>query len=43
LTIAAHNSRLLSYDNLSRMPEWLPDALCRMSTRLDPHAHAVQE
>jgi len=32
LMIAANNSRCLSFDNLSRVPSWLSDALCRLST-----------
>jgi hypothetical protein len=32
LIIAAQTSRVLSYDNLSGMPEWLSDALCRLIT-----------
>lgn len=32
LVIAAHNSRLLGFDNLSRVPEWLSNALCRLAT-----------
>ena len=30
--IAAHNERLVSLDNLSHIPDWLSDALCRMAT-----------
>lgn len=32
LMIAATNSWLLTFDNLSGIPEWLSDALCRLST-----------
>jgi hypothetical protein len=32
LVIAAMNGWVLSFDNLSRLPEWLSDALCRLST-----------
>ena len=32
LVIAANNSRLLALDNLSSLPPWLSDALCRLST-----------
>ncbi len=32
LMIAANNSWCLAYDNLSRVPPWLSDALCRLST-----------
>ncbi len=32
LMIAARNNWLLAFDNLSRIPEWLSDALCRLST-----------
>ena len=32
LVIAASNSWVLSFDNLSNLPHWLSDALCRMST-----------
>lgn len=32
LMIGAQNSRLLAYDNLSSIPAWLSDALCRLST-----------
>src|SRR5207249_4635059 len=32
LMIAAVNSRVLAYDNLSHLPPWLSDALCRLST-----------
>src|SRR5262249_16086930 len=32
LVIAAKNGRVLALDNLSGMPEWLSDALCRMAT-----------
>jgi hypothetical protein len=30
--IAANNSYLLAFDNLSRLPHWLSDALCRLAT-----------
>jgi hypothetical protein len=30
--IAATNSWLLAFDNLSRLPDWLSNALCRLST-----------
>ena len=32
LMIAASNGRLVCYDNLSTIPYWLSDALCRLST-----------
>lgn len=32
LMIAANNSWCLSYDNLSHVPPWLSDAMCRLST-----------
>jgi hypothetical protein len=32
LVIAAKNSALLSYDNLSHVPPWLSDGLCRLAT-----------
>src|SRR5262245_33509388 len=32
LTAAAHGSYVLAYDNLSSMPPWLSDALCRLAT-----------
>lgn len=32
LMIAAQNSWIVSWDNLSRLPEWLSDAMCRLST-----------
>jgi hypothetical protein len=32
LMIAANNSWYLAYDNLSHVPPWLSDALCRLST-----------
>ncbi|MGD0397574.1 MAG: toprim domain-containing protein [Syntrophobacteraceae bacterium] len=32
LMIAANNSWLLAFDNLSGVPDWLSDALCRLST-----------
>ena len=32
LVISAKNSWLLAYDNISSLPGWLSDALCRMST-----------
>lgn len=32
LMISANNSWLLAYDNLSNVPLWLSDALCRLST-----------
>ncbi len=32
LFVAAHNNRVLSFDNLSGLPGWLSDALCRLST-----------
>jgi hypothetical protein len=32
LMIAANNSWCLAYDNLSHLPSWLSDALCRLST-----------
>ena len=32
LTAAAHGSYVLAYDNLSSLPPWLSDALCRLAT-----------
>src|SRR6516164_6564020 len=32
LMIAANNSYLLAYDNLSGLPHWLSDSLCRLAT-----------
>ncbi len=32
LVIAAHNSWVVALDNVSRLPQWLSDALCRLST-----------
>jgi hypothetical protein len=32
LVIAAHNAWVISIDNLSSLPHWLSDALCRIST-----------
>jgi hypothetical protein len=32
LVIAANNSRVVAYDNLSGLPPWLSDALCRLAT-----------
>jgi hypothetical protein len=32
LTAAAHGSYVLAYDNLSSLPLWLSDALCRLAT-----------
>jgi len=32
LIISASNSWLLSYDNISGFPEWISDAMCRLST-----------
>src|SRR5262245_48709677 len=32
LMIAANNSHLLGFDNLSGLPAWLSDALCRLAT-----------
>lgn len=32
LMIAARNAWLVAYDNLSYLPQWLSDALCRLST-----------
>ena len=32
LMIAANNSYLLAFDNLSGLPHWLSDALCRLAT-----------
>lgn len=32
LAIAARNTRVVCYDNLSYVPGWLSDALCRLST-----------
>jgi hypothetical protein len=32
LAIAAHNSHVIAFDNLSSIPVWLSDGLCRLST-----------
>lgn len=32
LMIAAKNGRIITLDNLSKIPDWLSDALCRLST-----------
>jgi len=32
LMIAANNGHVLAYDNLSRLPSWLSDALCRLAS-----------
>jgi hypothetical protein len=32
LMIAAQNAHVQAYDNLSAMPEWLSDSLCRLAT-----------
>jgi hypothetical protein len=32
LQIAAHNSWIVSFDNLSHIPPWLSDCLCRLAT-----------
>ena len=32
LVIAANSSRVISFDNLSGLPHWLSDALCRIAT-----------
>jgi hypothetical protein len=32
LVIAANNARVIGLDNLSHMPDWLSDALCRIAT-----------
>lgn len=32
LAIAADNGRVLAFDNVSRIPDWLSDALCRLAT-----------
>jgi len=32
LAIAAHNGRVLGFDNFSRVKPWLSDALCRLAT-----------
>jgi putative DNA primase/helicase len=32
LVVSASNSWVLSFDNLSRMPDWFADALCRLAT-----------
>jgi hypothetical protein len=32
IAIAAGNSWLLAYDNISHLPQWLSDALCRLAT-----------
>jgi len=33
LAIMAHNSHVITLDNLSHMPAWLSDGLCRLATR----------
>ncbi len=32
LAVLAHNNRVIAFDNLSYMPGWLSDALCRLAT-----------
>ena len=32
LAISAENSRVLAFDNLSHLPDWYSDALCRLAT-----------
>jgi hypothetical protein len=32
LMIAANNGYLLAFDNVSNLPNWLPDALCRLAS-----------
>ena len=32
LVISAHNSWVQAFDNLSTIPDWLSDALCRLAT-----------
>ena len=32
LMIAANNGHLLAFDNLSRLPAWTSDALCRLAS-----------
>src|SRR5690606_10042904 len=32
LAIAASNGHVVGFDNISRVPEWLSDALCRVAT-----------
>jgi hypothetical protein len=32
LFIAANNAHLLAFDNVSRMPDWISDTLCRLAT-----------
>ena len=32
LFIAARNTRVLAFDNVSHIPDWLSDAMCRLST-----------
>ena len=32
LAVAAQGNRVVAFDNLSSMPDWLSDALCRLST-----------
>jgi hypothetical protein len=32
LMIAANNGHLLAFDNLSPLPAWLSDALCRLAS-----------
>jgi len=40
LSLAAYNNRCVAFDNLSALPQWLSDAICRMSTG---GAHATRE
>jgi len=32
LSIAANNAHVLAFDNVSGLPHWLSDALCRLAT-----------
>lgn len=32
LAVSARNARVLAFDNLSHLPEWLSDAFCRLAT-----------
>ena len=33
LFVAVHNSWCLAFDNISKVPDWLSDAMCRIATR----------
>lgn len=43
LMIAASNAHVLAYDNLSAIPEWLSDALCRLATGAGYRTRALFE